>query len=162
MTNVFSHSPKVGVGVLIFNQKGEMLLGKRKNAHGNALWGNPGGHLEFGESLEDCAKREVLEETGLNVGSPVFVAVTNDVFKEEDKHYISIFMKVIITESQTVHNLEPHKTEEWKWFSLDRLPSPLFPPIKRLLSGKNYGMDPRGVMAENIGTPELQLFSNWV
>lgn len=161
MTNVFFSYPKVGVGVLIFNHKGEMLLGKRKNAHGNALWGNPGGHLEFGESLEDCAKREVLEETGLSVSSPTFVAVTNDVFKAEGKHYISIFMKVIITENQTVQNLEPHKTEEWKWFSLDQLPSPLFPPIKQLLSGKSYGKDPRGIMDKDIVTPEVQLFSNW-
>ncbi|MCP5322720.1 MAG: NUDIX domain-containing protein [Candidatus Paracaedibacteraceae bacterium] len=153
-----SDYPRVGVGVLIFNHKGEMLLGKRKNAHGNALWGNPGGHLEFGESLEDCAKREVLEETSFKISSPSFVAVTNDVFKKEGKHYISIFMKVVITENQTVQNLEPHKTEEWKWFSLDRLPSPLFPPLKQLFAGKTYGLKQQMLIAENIETSEPSAF----
>ena len=58
--------PKVGVGVIV-TKNSRVLLGKRKGAHGEATWCFPGGHLEFREKLEDCAKRETLEETGVKI-----------------------------------------------------------------------------------------------
>lgn len=81
--------PKVGVGVLIINDS-KMLLGKRKNSHGQGTWAPPGGHLEFGETLEECAKRELLEETGLIAESVKKLWFTNDIHLQEDKHYITI------------------------------------------------------------------------
>ena len=42
--------PRVGIGVIALNNQGKILLGKRKNAHGDGDWAPPGGHLEFGES----------------------------------------------------------------------------------------------------------------
>ena len=83
-----NNKPSVGLGVLIFNHKNEILLGKRINSHGDSTWGPPGGHLEFGESFEDCAIREVLEETGLKIHSPKFLAITNDIFHNEQKNYL--------------------------------------------------------------------------
>lgn len=105
--------PKVGVGLFILNSEGKFLIGKRKGSHGageptllpakhtseqsfNDLlgtWGLPGGHLEKGESFERCARREALEETGLEVTDLEFLTATNDVMKTENKHYITIFMK---------------------------------------------------------------------
>ena len=58
--------PKVGVGVIIVKE-GKILLGKRKNAHGEGTWCPPGGHLELGESYEECAKRETFEETNFKI-----------------------------------------------------------------------------------------------
>jgi 8-oxo-dGTP diphosphatase len=58
--------PRVGIGVIIL-KNGRVLLGKRKSSHGTGTWHFPGGHLEFGESLEDCSRREVLEETGMKI-----------------------------------------------------------------------------------------------
>ncbi len=52
--------PQVGVGVLILRD-GKVLLGRRKGSHGAGCWSAPGGHLEFGEAVEDCALREALE-----------------------------------------------------------------------------------------------------
>ena len=132
-------NPRVGLGVLIFNTYNQILLGKRKNAHGTASWGPPGGHLEFGESLEECAIREVLEETGVIIEKPIFIAITNDIFQEENKHYVSVFMKANLTEGQIVQNLEPHKVEDWQWFDLEELPEHLFLPLKQLISGLAYG-----------------------
>jgi hypothetical protein len=54
---------KVGVGVLIFNDKKQLLPGLRKSAHGNGTWCPPGGHLEYGESFEAAGVRETREET---------------------------------------------------------------------------------------------------
>lgn len=130
--------PKVGLGVLIFNEHHQILLGKRKNAHGASSWGPPGGHLEFGETFEECAIREVQEETGLSVSNPSFLAVTNNIFASDRKHSVSIFMKVELEPAQTATNLEPHQAEEWLWFSLDKLPKYIFLPLQQLLSGKSY------------------------
>ncbi|KAJ5527704.1 hypothetical protein N7513_011863 [Penicillium frequentans] len=87
-------NPQVGVGVLVFNKEGQVVLGRRKNSHGAGTWAFPGGHLEFGESFEDCAAREVLEETGLEVSDIHFLTTTNDVMVEDGKHYI-IFSWVV-------------------------------------------------------------------
>jgi 8-oxo-dGTP diphosphatase len=123
--------PKVGVGVLIMDGS-FVLLGKRKNAHGHDMWAPPGGHLEYGESWHECAHREVLEETGLQLSNSEFFAVTNDVF-DEQKHYVTIFMKADYP-GGPVQNLEPDKCYEWRWFEIDQLPDNLFLPLRNLLN----------------------------
>ena len=57
----------IGVGLYILNKNEQLLLGLRKSSHGCGTWCPPGGHLEYGESFEQAASRETLEETGLNV-----------------------------------------------------------------------------------------------
>ena len=132
-----SDRPKVGVGVII-RQNGRVLLGKRKNAHGEGSWAFPGGHLEFGESWEDCARRETVEEIGLNIDNISFGFVTNDIFEKEGKHYITIFMLADIS-SGVLKTMEPDKCERWEWFDWDDLPRPLFIPIQNLY---NSGFNP--------------------
>ena len=58
---------RVGVGLYLFNDKHQLLLGLRKSSHGCGTWCPPGGHMEFGESNEQAAIREAREETGLEV-----------------------------------------------------------------------------------------------
>ena len=65
--------PKVGVGTII-KSKDKVLLLKRKNAHGDGTWAFIGGHLEFNESPEECARREVLEEINIRIKNP-FAAI---------------------------------------------------------------------------------------
>ena len=132
------NTPKVGIGVLIFNDQ-KILLGKRKGSHGADSWSPPGGHLEFGESFEDCAVREVKEETGLALSHPEFLAVTNDIFTEENKHYVTIFMCAHFPEGQEVKNLEPDKTASWEWIDINKLPQRLFLPLQNLI--KDDGME---------------------
>lgn len=59
--------PRVGVGVFVLNSQGYILLGKRLGSHGSGTLALPGGHLELHESFEECAIREVLEETGIEL-----------------------------------------------------------------------------------------------
>lgn len=118
--------PKVGVGVFVFKD-GKVLLGKRKGSHGAGNWGPPGGHLEFGESAEGCAARELAEETGLKALSIQTGLWSNDVI-DGNKHYITLFAVVDRFEGEP-QMLEPNKCEEWQWFSMNALPSPLFPPV---------------------------------
>ena len=125
------NKPQVGVGVIILDDK-KVLLGKRKGSHGEGTWSFPGGHLEFNEEIEDCAKREVEEETGILLKNIRRGPFTNDIFEKENKHYVTIF---VIAEKKMgdVKLLEPDKCEEWKWFSWDNLPKPLFLPVQTLI-----------------------------
>ena len=123
--------PKVGIGVIVIKDE-KVLLGKRKNAHGEGAWSFGGGHLEFGESWEECAAREILEETGITIKNIRFGLATNDIFKNEEKHYITIFM-ISDYDSGEVAVMEPDKCEQWQWFEWANLPQPLFIPIENLL-----------------------------
>eukprot|EP01083_Nonionella_stella_P028654 78924_1 len=78
---------RVGVGVLVQdpNDHKKLFAGVRKGSHGEGLLALPGGHLEMMESWEDCAKREVDEETGLKVVDISFLHVTNDPMPSENK-----------------------------------------------------------------------------
>jgi len=129
--------PKIGVAAII-KKNGKVLLGKRKNSHGDGTWGFPGGHLEYGESLEECAARETMEETGVIIKNTHFGTLTNDVFHAENKHYITIYMLADYDDGE-VEVLETNKCEKWEWFSWDDLPSPLFLPIENL---KKTDFDP--------------------
>ena len=51
---------RVGIGVMIFKD-GKVLLGKRKGSHGEGDWAFPGGHLDYMEGFEECARRETRE-----------------------------------------------------------------------------------------------------
>lgn len=130
-----NNRPKVGVGVAIIKD-GKVLLGKRKNAHGEGTWSFPGGHLEYQETWADCAIRETFEETGLSIKNVRFGTVTNDIFPKEGKHYVTIIM-ISDYDSGSLRNMEPDKCEKWEWFTWESLPNTLFASIENLL-GDNY------------------------
>lgn len=123
--------PKVGVGVIILKDN-KVLLHKRKGSHGEGSWSFPGGHLEFNESLEQCAIREVEEETGIKIQNVRFATITNDIFPLEKKHYVTVYMLADHLQGAP-KNKEPEKAESWSWFSWEELPKPLFIPVENLL-----------------------------
>ncbi|MDD1611691.1 MAG: NUDIX domain-containing protein, partial [Methylococcaceae bacterium] len=59
--------PMIGVGGLLFNRQHQVLLINRDKPPAQGLWSVPGGRLEAGESLIECCRREMQEETGLDV-----------------------------------------------------------------------------------------------
>ncbi|KAG7032485.1 Nudix hydrolase 1, partial [Cucurbita argyrosperma subsp. argyrosperma] len=135
--------PRVGVVVYILKGK-SVLLGRRLSSSGDsshATFALPGGHLEFGESFEDCGVREVKEETGLDIEKTEFLTVTNNPFVNDPKpsHYVVIFMRAVLSDPlQQPQNLEPSKCGGWDWYDWDDLPSPLFWPLEKMVkSGFN-------------------------
>lgn len=108
---------------------------KRKGSHGSGTWCVPGGHLEFGESFEETARRETLEETGLNIKNIRVGAVTNDYFEDEQKHYATIWM-ISEYDSGEAAIMEPEKCDGLEWFDFDTLPSPLFLAWRQLLKSE--------------------------
>lgn len=114
---------RVGVGVTIIKE-GKILLGKRKNAHGEGQWATPGGHLEYMESFKDCVLREIAEECGVEVENIRFQYLAN--LKDyPPKHYCHIGM-LADWKSGEPQVLEPDKCEEWKWFDMDNIPENIF------------------------------------
>jgi 8-oxo-dGTP diphosphatase len=118
--------PQVGVGLMILNKKGEVLLGKRQGAHGENTYGWIGGHLEFGETPEKCLIREAQEEIGCQVKIHRLICVSNIV--KYDKHYLDLEFLGEITQG-TPKVMEPDKVVSWQWHALNHLPQPLFEAV---------------------------------
>lgn len=115
--------PLVGISVLVVKE-GKLLLGRRKGSHGAGEYAAPGGHLEHLESFQICAAREVLEETGVEIGPLRFLRVLNAT-QYAPKHYVDLAF-VADWRSGEPEVREPDKVERWDWYPVDNLPSPLF------------------------------------
>ena len=124
--------PTIGVGVLVWREK-QLLLGKRLADNQDICWQFPGGHLENNESVIDCAVREVLEETSLEVKSLRHLGFTNSTFVMGQRQYVTLLVSCDY-ESGVAQKLEPDKCEQWQWFDYQKLPAPLFKPISLFMS----------------------------
>lgn len=122
--------PKVGIGIVVIKE-GKVLLGKRIGNLGSGEWAFPGGHLEFCETPEECARRELVEETGLEAVTIRPGPWTNDII-DTTKHYVTLFMFVTKFSGHPILK-EPHKCECWEWFSWEDLPTPLFMTLQSLI-----------------------------
>lgn len=125
------NKPRVGLGIIVVNNDGKILIGKRKGSHA-PYFSIPGGHLDQGETFEEGAIREVKEETDLDIKDPKVIAVTNnlDTYRNEGLHYISI---VLLAQnfSGVLKIMEPGKCEEWLWADPHNLPMPHFDASQR-------------------------------
>ena len=135
--------PRVGVGfgVMILNSHKQVLLGRRHEdpekasslMHGEGTWTMPGGKFEFGESFEEGAARETLEETGIRVNADKLriISLANDIV--HDAHFVTIgFLCTDYTGEAQV--MEPDEITVWQWFDLDNLPKPLFIPSAEVVA----------------------------
>lgn len=132
--------PRIGLGVMIQNEKGEVLIGERIASHGAGEWSFPGGHLEFGETMFEGAQREVREETGLETTQFELISIADEMryLKSDGKHYVNIGIKADYSGGEP-KNLEPEKCAGWQWFSLDNLPLPLFQGTELVINNYKKG-----------------------
>jgi len=128
----------VGFGIMLLNNDRQVLLGRRhenpekadSELSGEGTWTMPGGKLEFGESFEEGAKRELMEETGMVLDKVKVVCVSND--KTDGAHFVTVGMFSEYFDG-VPRVMEPDEITKWGWFDLDDLPSPLFFPSARIL-----------------------------
>ena len=129
----------VGVGV-VFIRDGKVFLARRRGSHGASTWGSAGGHLEYGETLEDCARREAWEELGVIVGELRALCLGNVL--SYDRHYVDVEFLGDIGDQEPVPDATDDSFEEYGWFPLREPPEPLFEPMRlaiaSLLSGRWY------------------------
>lgn len=117
----------VGVGAMIFDDQGRLLMTKRgqgaKNERG--CWEIPGGSVELNEMRADAIVREVKEELGVDVEVIDELLSFEHMIPEEGQHWIATTFIVQIKDGQTPRIMEPHKCDAIEWFEMDDLPSPL-------------------------------------
>jgi 8-oxo-dGTP diphosphatase len=146
METIQPEKKKIGVGFgVMMVRDGKVLFGRRHSdpakadseLHGEGSWTMPGGKLEFGESFEEGARREVKEETGMDLGSAEVICVNND--KVSDAHFVTIglFSEDFAGDPKV---MEPDEIVEWQWFGLDAPPSPLFFPSAEILNNRKKGL----------------------
>ncbi|WP_315116447.1 NUDIX domain-containing protein [uncultured Clostridium sp.] len=111
----------VGVGAVISNDNGEILLLLRERSPEAGYWSIPGGKVEFFDTIEDSIKREIKEELGVEIDIIKLLGVTNHILVEEKSHWVAPTFLVEIIKGK-VKNMEPNKHKDIKWFSIDNLP----------------------------------------
>ncbi|NOY14908.1 MAG: NUDIX domain-containing protein [bacterium] len=120
--------PYLAVDAVIFKKhkdKLQVLLGKRgKGIAGAGKWHVPGGHVKEGEKLTEAVKREVREETGLEIVIDQIVWIEENF--DNNRHHVTIDIACWLEGKQEPKNLEPRKCDGWQWFDLDNLPTPLW------------------------------------
>lgn len=129
--------PHPGIGCFVV-RNGRFLMGRRHGAHGAGTWSVPGGWIEWGESPEAAAIREVREETGMLV---VDARVAGATTTSHPEGMCSVTLWVVarwISGEPVV--MEPDKYAEHRWYGLDEaLPAPLFEVWEDLLGSPAYG-----------------------
>jgi ADP-ribose pyrophosphatase len=116
----------VGCGALIVNDKNEVLLMERgvkaKNEVG--FWAQPGGTVEFGETIQSAIKREIKEELNIDIELFELLSVTDHIIKDENQHWVAAAYRAKIVSGKP-ENMEPEKISNIKWFPLEQLPEKL-------------------------------------
>jgi 8-oxo-dGTP pyrophosphatase MutT (NUDIX family) len=132
-------TPRVGANVAIFDDAGQVLLTRRQD---NGLWCLPGGHMDLGESIDQTAKREAQEETGLTVQVERLVGLYSShypagTFGEESPAHAILIALFRAQATGGDLRLNPEVTE-FGWFNPDHLPADLVPQhIQRIQDAVN-------------------------
>lgn len=124
---IVGHRPLILVGstVIITNLSGDILLQKRRSPYG--VWGLPGGLMELGESVEDTARREVFEETGLRVGRLELIGVFSGpqyfVKAENGDEFFVVTTAFHTSDYSGILNMDVEEGLELSFFDRHALPS---------------------------------------
>jgi 8-oxo-dGTP diphosphatase len=115
----------IGACMIVFNDRNQVLLGKRKGGYKAGFYGLPGGRIEPGERAKSAVMRELVEETGLRVDDCRYVGVVKE-FQGEWDFIHFIFVGSVGGDTQP-KNCEPEKCEGWEWYSVEELPENILP-----------------------------------
>jgi len=133
---VVGHRPllQVGASVIVTDDEGRVLLQLRSDNH---CWGYAGGSVELDEAVEDAAKRELFEETGLIAESLELFGV----FSGEDLHYIypngdevsNVDIVYICRRYSGTLKCQEGEVDALRFFRVDEIPENISQPIRKPL-----------------------------
>jgi len=117
----------VSAGALILNDRGEIFLSKRsmntKNERG--CWETPGGSVEFGETLEECVRREIMEEYGAEIEILEQWPAEDHIIPTDGQHWVATTFLAKFKPSEEPRVMEPDKCDGIGWFSPASMPENL-------------------------------------
>lgn len=117
ISGAFPDLPRVAVGAVVFKDN-KVLLVKRAKPPAQGLWAIPGGSVELGETLQQAAEREILEETGITIlaKEPVY---TFDVIEKDQKNRIRFHYVIVdlIADYISGQPLPADDADEVRWVS---------------------------------------------
>lgn len=136
LRKIVGHRPllQVGASVIVEDKDGRILLQLRRD---NKCWGYHGGSVELDEIVEEAAKRELYEETGLIANELELFGI----FSGKDTHYIypngdevsNIDIVYLCKDYSGDINPRDGEAEELRWFSVDEIPNNISKPIKKAI-----------------------------
>jgi 8-oxo-dGTP pyrophosphatase MutT (NUDIX family) len=128
----------IGVSVVYFchDGKGNVFMAKRsQNARDEkGKWDIGGGGVEFGDTVVETLRKEIMEEYCTEVLDYEFLGY-RDVHRENDgkkTHWVTFDFKILVNREKA-KNGEPHKFDEAEWFTLKNLPSPIHSQLPMFL-----------------------------
>lgn len=133
--------PGVGLGVIVLNSEGEILLILRNSnsnlaksdMHLEGTWTLPAGKIKYGETLIDAAKRKVKEEVNLTIDNIKVISVADDI--NVYAHFLTIGL-LVDSYKGTIDLGKTKEHVDYKFYDLDNLPDNLCEPSKTIIS--NY------------------------
>jgi 8-oxo-dGTP diphosphatase len=147
----------VGVGAVVLNESGEVLLILRRKEPEAGQWSIPGGAVEWFEKCADAVKRECLEEVGLTVEVVRLLTVVDHIVPGEESHWVSVeYLVDIVSGEAWNHSLR--ENADMKWFPPDALPLAVTQPTREALDSyirMLRGGDTRGFQVDEPGVGHL-------
>lgn len=136
LRKIVGHRPllQVGASVIVENERGEILLQKRADNH---MWGYAGGSVELDEVVEDAAKRELFEETGLTALEMELFGV----FSGRDTHYVypngdevsNVDIVYLCKRYAGSLKCQPGEVDALQFFPAEHLPEDISPPVRKAI-----------------------------
>lgn len=113
----------VGCGALIVNARNEVLLLKRgaRSRNNAGFWSQPGGKVDWGETIIEAIKREVKEEIGVDIALLRFLCYSDQILKQQKQHWVTISYLAKIAKGEP-KLMEPLKHDDLQWFNPKKLP----------------------------------------
>lgn len=141
--------PEIATGVLIYNQKNKIFLGTGKKH--NHLWTIPGGHVKTGETLEMCARREIKEETGYEIGHLNFTMIQESIFKNDcpGKHYVFVNYFASLMGGSLM--LDASEFSQGRWLTIKNA-------LKMNLNSSTRSLINRFIEHQNLTKPDTVVF----
>jgi 8-oxo-dGTP pyrophosphatase MutT (NUDIX family) len=120
-------------GAVIFDKDDRILLQKRTD---NGFWGFPGGYMEMGETVEETARREVYEETGLKLNTMELFTIHSGPdyeVKYSNGDEVALVQITFVSSDFSGKITESHESIETRFFELELIPTDILPTHKDII-----------------------------